>query len=169
MDNNPEDPIVNIDRLIAIGNIDLESPDLHAALDGYAREAAKRIGLPVGMVSIVLDNAQYLAGSYGLSGWVVEAEGTPIEWSFCANVVRSGTEYTVENAITDEVHKSNPLVAIDGVRSYAGSPVVSPSGQVLGACCVVGFDAREFTTAELHQLDEIAGEVSDEIARHCAV
>ena len=122
------DPLNDIGRLTDISVIDIESPEVRSILDAYSRRAAELLHLPVGMVSIVLPHAQYLAGRYGLDGsWMAEADGTPVEWSFCLDVVRGGTSYVIEDATADARHFDNPLVVNDGARSYAGAPVRSSS------------------------------------------
>lgn len=163
------DPVTSRDRLLEIAGYDLESPELRARLHDYARQAAERLELPVGLVSIVLDGAQFLAGMHGLEGtWIADAEGTPVEWSFCASAVRSGQAYVVEDAATDALQHDNPLVTVDGIRSYAGAPLVTEAGHVLGACCTLGYEPREFTDVEVDVLRGLSREIVEELGRHRA-
>jgi GAF domain-containing protein len=115
--------------------------------------------MPVSLVSLVFSGAQVVAGSSGLTGWVAETGGTPIEWSFCAHAVASGQPYVVPDAARDDVQGTNPAVTVDGVASYAGFPLVSASGHVLGAHCVVGVEPHEFTPKEVAVLERAAAEV----------
>jgi GAF domain-containing protein len=153
------DPVQSLERLTEIAKFDLFSPDVRKVLDGLATKAATSLGSPFGIVSIVLDGAQYFAGSHGVGGWLAEAEGTPVEWSFCANVVRHRKPYIVDDATVDPLQHDNPLVVQDGIRSYAGVPIMSSDGHVLGAYCVVGTDAHHFTEAEIVQLESMAADV----------
>ncbi|MGD0810362.1 MAG: GAF domain-containing protein [Acidimicrobiales bacterium] len=155
-----------MERLVEISNYDLFSTEVRTTLDDFARRAAERFGLPTAMISIVLDTAQYWAGMHGVDGWKAEAQGTPVEWAFCANVVRTGHSYVVENAEIDELQRDNPLVTEDGQRCYAGAPLITPSGHVLGACCVVGNEPRTFTPAEIDELAAMADEVVAELEQH---
>jgi GAF domain-containing protein len=160
------DPVTDIDRLIEISNYDLFSPEIRDKLHAFARRAAERFDLPSGMVSIVLDTAQYWAGMHGVDGWRADAEGTPVEWAFCATVVRTGSMYVVEDAAIDEVQRDNPLVTEDGQRCYAGAPLITKSGHVLGAYCVAGNEPRKFTEEEVADLAAMADEVVAEIESH---
>lgn len=163
---NTPDPITDIDRLVDISTYDLEAVQMREALHGYAQRAAAALGLPVGLVTIVLDGAQYTAGSYGIDGtWIGDAGGTPVEWSFCRNVVRTGAPYIIEDASTHALEYDNPLVVEDGARSYAGAPLVSPAGNVLGACCVIGFEPHQFSNDDLEQLAMLADEAVTELNR----
>jgi len=107
----------------------------------------------------VLDEALHVAGSHGIDGlWLGDTRGHPVEWSFCATSVRTRDPVVVENATTHPDHQGNPLVTLDGVRCYAGVPLISSRGHVLGNLCVVGLEARTFTAEEVGVLRELADE-----------
>ena len=157
--------IADIDRIRVIAGLDLRHPQLRAELDAITTRTANRLGLPISLASIVLDTAQFLAGSHGVGGWIAEAEGTPVEWSFCAQTVASGAPYVVPDAATDPLQSGNPLVTEDGIRSYAGFPV-TVDGAVLGAHCVIGTEPHDFTTADLAWLEQSAKEISELLQRY---
>lgn len=151
-------------RILALAGLDLDHPDLRRRLDAITERTAERLGLPISLVSFVLDTAQFLGGSHGVDNWISGARGTPVEWSFCARTVETGQDFIVPDT-TDEPHLAgNPLVTVDGFRSYAGVPLIF-DGQVLGAHCVIGTASREYTEADLAELrasaDEIAAVLSD--------
>src|SRR5690349_8260946 len=112
------------ERLAVIGGIDLDDAELQRRLNAIAERTATRLHLPISLVSIVLDTAQVFLGAHGLHGWLADAGGTPVEWSFCANAVTSGRPYVVPDAAADPRQATNPLVTADGIRSYAGIPIV---------------------------------------------
>lgn len=158
-----DDPVQDVERLGEIADLDLWNPEVREKLDRFASAAAERFDLPIGLVSIVLDSTQYLAGQHGTGGWIADADGTPVEWSFCANTVRDRAAYVVEDAVNDDRQSSNPLVTQDGIASYAGTPLVTSNGFVLGSYCVLGTTPREFTAEELGELQRMAAEVVLEI------
>lgn len=156
---NALDPLRDEARLAEIFALDLLVPELDPALRDLAETAAARLGVPVSLITIVLDEALHVAGFHGPPGlWLEETRGHPVEWAFCATSVRTREPYVVENAAEDPEHRANPLVAIDGVRCYAGVPLISSRGHVLGNLCVVGLEERTFTEAELALLRELAAE-----------
>jgi len=146
------DPLKNQDRLNDIAELGLDSPEVDEDLQSIAKRAADELGLPIGVVSIVLDEAQFFVAMHGVEGWVAEAGGTPVEWSFCRNVVRSEAEFVVENALENDIMKSSPLVQEEGLRCYAGIPLVSSRGYVIGSFCVKGTEVKEFTDEEMAKL-----------------
>jgi GAF domain-containing protein len=157
--------LADIDRIRVIAGLDLHNPRLRAELDAITARTAARLGVPISLASIVLDTAQLLAGSHGVTGWIAEAGGTPVEWSFCAQTVLSGDPYVVPDAATDPRQSANPLVTEDGFRSYAGFPV-TVDGAVLGAHCVIGTEPRDFGPAELAELEQSATEIAELLQRY---
>ncbi len=153
------DPLLSpeeIDRLIEIADLNLVSRDVDEHLNDTTRRAAELLGLPISLVSIVLDEAQYFAAAHGLEGWMADTQGTPVEWAFCRFAVRSKKNFVVENA---EVHpdvKDNPLVTQDGIRSYLGVPLVTRRGHALGTLCVIGDTPRTFTPEQIAALEALA-------------
>lgn len=148
----------DIERLAEIAALDLTSPEVDNLLQEIAARAAQEIGLPISLVSIVLDEAQYFAALHGVAGWMAEARGTPIEWSFCAHAVRSGQPFIVEDAEQEPLVQENPLVKYDGIRCYAGIPLRSSRGYALGTLCVIGKEPRTFTEEEVETLHGLAAE-----------
>lgn len=145
-------PLKDLDRLQEIAELGLDSPDVDEILDDIAREAAERLDLPTGVVSILLDEAQYFKAMFGVDGWIGAARGTPVEWSFCRNVVIQQAEFVVENALEHEIMKDSPLVTNEGIRCYAGIPLVTSRGNVIGSFCVQGREERHFSEDDLQVL-----------------
>lgn len=146
-------------RLQEIADLGLLSGDVDAVLQELCTSAATEFGLPIGLVSIVLDEAQHFAASHGLGGWLDAAKGTPIEWSFCRYAVASREPFVVENARAHALVQHNPLVQLDGVRCYAGIPLISSRGFALGSFCVIGTEERSFDEPALERLRAFATQV----------
>jgi GAF domain-containing protein len=158
------DPLYAVQRLQEIADLDLLSYEIDPILQDVASKAAAQLSLPVSLISVVLDEALHVAASHGLDGlWLGETGGHPVEWSFCATSVRTREAYVVESALRDPHHSVNPLVVQDGVRCYAGVPLISSRGFVLGNLCVVGLEERQFTTAEINALRELAASAVERI------
>jgi GAF domain-containing protein len=153
------DPVYDEGRLEEIAELGLLNDDVDPILDEIAGRAASSLGMPVSLVSVVLDVALHVAAAHGITGlWLDDTRGHPLEWSFCATSVRSREAFVVPNAEQHPQHATNPLVTQDGVRCYAGVPLVSSRGHVLGNLCVVGMEERTFTEAELALLRGLAVE-----------
>lgn len=143
-------------RLREIVELDLLSSEVDDILQATAEEAADRLGLPQALVTVVLDQAQFFAALHGIDGWLAEARGTPVEWSFCAIAVATGEPFVVEDATTHPLTRDNPMVEYEGVRCYAGIPLVSSRGYPLGTLCVIGKVQHTFSDADLETLRGLA-------------
>lgn len=149
----------DVTRLRAVSRYDLGNPVMRGRLGTIVAHTTRQLGLPISLVSVVLDSAQLLVASTGLDGWPIASGGTPLEWSFCAHAVASGLPYIVEDAVVDDTQRSNPLVVVDGIRSYAGVPLITREGHALGAHCVIGLEAHRFAGSDLDALQQAAAEV----------
>ena len=158
-----EDPaaraVLSSERLAEIARLGLDVPDQDTVLAEALREASTRLELPMALVTVVLDDAQIFLAHRGLPDWLADAGGTPVEWSFCRYQVASGAPFVVTDATRDPRVADNPLVTIDGVRCYAGAPLVTARGHVIGSLCVLGDRARAFTEAEVETLRRLARDV----------
>lgn len=152
-------------RLEDIAALGLHRRELDETLQEIARRAATELGLPIGLVSIVLDEAQYFAAHHGLEGWLGATRGTPVEWAFCQNAVKSETPFVVEDARLHPVVRDNPLVTNEGIRCYAGIPLVTTRGHALGTLCVIGTESRKFSDREMQRLHVLAREVMAHLER----
>lgn len=140
------------ERLQEIADLGLTSAETDQILQEVCTQAANALGLPIGLVTVVLDEAQHFAAQFGLNGWLEEANGTPVEWSFCRFAVATKEEFVVQDAEQHELVQQSPLVTMDGLRCYAGIPLISSRGFALGSFCVAGLESREFSENDLATL-----------------
>ncbi|SDS11618.1 GAF domain-containing protein [Actinoplanes derwentensis] len=147
------------ERIREIAGYDLYSAELRASLDALSERSAKLIEAPVSLVSVMLDTSQFIIGSYGVSGWVAYAQGTPAEWAMCTHTVLAGEPYCVVDALEDPKHTDNPMVRMTGLRSYLGVPLTGFGGHTLGAHCVIDARPRVFSDADRAVLTDAAEQV----------
>ncbi|PPK93883.1 GAF domain-containing protein [Kineococcus xinjiangensis] len=153
--------LADYDRLAAIAVYDLDHPELRRRMDELSVRSARALGQPIGMVSVVLDSAMMVLGASGAPGLLESGGGIPVEWSFCATAVVERAPYVVPDAANDPVQHDNPLLLLAGGDAcYAGVPVTTPQGHVVGAHCVIGLAPTEFTEADLAVLRAGAAEAS---------
>jgi GAF domain-containing protein len=149
--------IYDATRLAEIARLGLDNPDPDPVLAEAVRAAAAAVGLPIGLVTVVLDEAQFFVASAGLEGWLSETQGTPIEWSFCRFPVAERAPFVVDDAEANERLRDNPLVRHDGLRCYAGVPLVTAFGAAVGTLCVAGPNPHAFTAEDVETLRHLAG------------
>lgn len=158
--SDPPDPVADNQRLVALeatGLLD-EPGEERDALDRLARLGARLTDSDAAAVILVDRNREYFAGATGLEG---ERE-TGLDRSYAQHVVRHREEF-----VTGDV-RSHPLLrgrtAIeDDVAAYAGTPLVSAGGAVLGSVCAMSSRPREWSEQDLEALRELARVCSHQI------
>jgi GAF domain-containing protein len=74
----------------------------------------------------------------------------------------------VSDAREHPLLRNNPAIRDLGIIAYAGAPLISPNGQVLGTLCAIDHEPRHWTTNQVEILCNLAGSVLSEIELHTA-
>ena len=91
----------------------------------------------------------------------------PRELGFCSWAVLSDELCVAEDLQADARFSDNPLVtAADGLRFYAGAPLISRDGHCIGTLAIFDSVARRFDAAQRAHLQEFAGLVLDALELH---
>lgn len=134
--------------LEALGILDTAPEDDYTDL---VRVAAAVCSVPTAMVSLVDDERQWFKARIGM-----EPQQTPREIAFCAHaILQPDAVMQVVDASVDARFSANPLVVDDGVRFYAGAPVVV-DGLPIGTVCVMDNGARELSDVQAEALQALA-------------
>jgi diguanylate cyclase (GGDEF)-like protein len=152
-------------RLAAIDTAGLLDSAPEPTLDRFARLASCVAGTPVALVSVVSDDRQYFAGLCGLPQPWADARETPLSHSFCQHVVANAAPLVIEDARVDPVLGASPAIVDLNVVAYAGFPIVSPGGHVVGSLCAIDGVPRRWDPAALEALGDIALLVGNELER----
>ena len=114
--------------------------------------AARVFDVPIALVSLVDRDRQWFWAHYGL-----ETRQTPRSVSFCGHVVYERNPLIVSDARLDPRFADNPLVTgAPGIVFYAGYPLRSLQGQVLGALCLIDHNPRTLTAVQRGELQDFA-------------
>ncbi len=148
----PENERRRLDALRSHSVLDTEP---ERPFDDLARLAAEILDTPIALVSLVDEARQWFKARYGL-----EAPETPRDVSFCGHVVAESRMLVVPDAFADTRFADNPLVTGEPrVRFYAGAPLETRAGLVLGTLCAIDHAPREPTPRQLEALQILARQV----------
>ncbi|MCC3159953.1 GAF domain-containing DNA-binding protein [Hymenobacter sp. 15J16-1T3B] len=143
-------------RLEALQAYQVLDTSPEADFDALTRLAAYICGTPISLISLVDAHRQWFKANYGLAG----IDETPREYSFCQHAMVGTGIYEVEDATTNPLFSTNPLVTSDpNIRFYAGAPLVTSDGQPLGALCTIDTRPRHLTAEQRDALQILAREV----------
>jgi PAS domain S-box-containing protein len=128
--------------------------------DDLARIAALLCGTPTALVTLVDDQQQFFKARAGFDGGC-EA---PLDVGFCPLVVKAEAPLIIRDT-REEGHADNAAVADGGVRFYAGMPLRTAEGVVLGTLCVLDRQPRPegLTSGQTEGLERLAEQVVDQL------
>lgn len=156
----PADPLTSALRELASSTL-AGAPNL-GTLDRIVDLAARIFDVPMVAVNIIRGGVQVTAAG---RGGVETGTVIPREESFCDQTMRTPGPFVVTDAQTDVRVADKPSVTGDAhVRFYAGQPLSDPSGEPIGALCLIGDEPREITSAQLDLLRVLADWVERELA-----
>lgn len=152
----PRESIVSPDRRSALAAAEVLDTPPTKLQDSITHIAATLLGVPVALLSIVDEERQFFKSQVGLPEPWSSARQTPLSHSFCQWVVSANEELLVEDARKVPGLHANLAIRDLGVIAYAGVPVLSPSGPVLGSFCAIDSKPRIWNDAELANLRNLA-------------
>lgn len=149
-------------RLAALALTGLLDSEAEPSFDRLARLAAKFLGTPVTLVSLVEDSRQFFKSCVGLpEPWTSRRE-TPLSHSFCQHVVTSRQLLAIADSRLDPRVKDNPAISELGVIAYLGIPLVIDD-QVIGTFCAIDGKPREWSADDVQVLRDLSASVLTEI------
>jgi lysophospholipase L1-like esterase len=121
-----------------------------------AETAQKSFGVELAVVSLVDGDRLY----HGTNTDVVPAS-VPLELSFCKYTVESGEPVIIPDTGKDPRFDGNPLVDVSFINFYAGYPLRSSGGDVIGSFCLQGSQPRRESAIALDLLRQLALEAQE--------
>ena len=150
-------------RLLALQQTALLDSPAEESFDRLTRLAAKVLHAPAAFVSLVGEDRQFFKSCVGLPEPWSSLRGTPLTHSFCRHVVRLGEPLVVHDARLHPLVKDNPAIVDLGVIAYAGIPLASEEGHVLGAFAVIDTKPRHWSQGDIEILKDLAAAAVTEI------
>ncbi len=141
--------------MAALSRYDVLGTPSEAAFDEVVEMVATICDTPMSVINFVGASQVWLKAKLGL-----DAEQMPRDMTFCTHVVEGRALLVVEDARTDARFAANPLVTgAPRVRFYAGMPLVTPDGQVIGSLCAVDTRPRSLDETQKRALAVLARHV----------
>jgi signal transduction histidine kinase len=152
------------DRLAALYALDILDSAPEQDFDDIVSLASNVCGTPTSLVNLIDTDRQWFKARVGSD--LVE---TPRELSFCAHAILGRDLLVVPDTTQDARFSDNPLVdTSDGIRFYAGAPLITTDGFALGTLCVVDKEPRKLEIEQLQALRALSRQVTAqmELRRH---
>ncbi|MGY1446206.1 sensor domain-containing phosphodiesterase [Pseudomonas chlororaphis] len=155
----PDKAIAEERRLAALHALELLDTASCENFDRICRMAAEYFKVPTALISLVDRDRQWFKSRVGF-----DEPQTPISQSFCAFTVQGREVLEVRNAALDPRFQDNPLVTRDqGIRFYAGAPLLTASGYAIGSLCIIDKVEQQLSIVERQQLRDMAAMVMEQV------
>ncbi|KAM3094248.1 GAF domain-containing protein [Phormidesmis sp. 146-35] len=150
---------------LALEQYQILNSEAESSFDDLVRLAAQVCQVPIALINFIDGKRQWFKSKIGL-----DVTELPVEVGFCPWCVQQRQVLVIPDALADERWVDNGAVAL-GVRSYAGVPLITPTGEAIGTICVVDDVPRTFTTSQLESLQALGRQVITqlELKRHVQV
>ena len=123
--------------------------------DDLTRLAAQICRTPMAVITFMDSERQWFKSRYGL-----EATEYPRRNTFCAQVIEEDDLFIVPNpSLDDRFHNSPAVTGPEQARFYAGAPLRTPGGHVLGALSVLDRRPRTLRADQRESLRALARQV----------
>jgi signal transduction histidine kinase len=165
----PERPAADAGRLAALRATALLDTPADAAFDRLSRLAARLLGAPIALVTLVDEDRQFFKSCIGLPEPWASLRETPLSHSFCQHVVEAAAPLVIEDAREHPLVRDNLAIRDLGVIAYLGIPLATADGVVLGSFCAIDGRPRRWSADDVATLGELAAAVMTEVELRTAL
>lgn len=155
----PKTPLNELQRLQAVKDLCLTQSSSDPGLIRITELTARLFNTDIALVTIMGDQKQIFKSAYG-----TDITEIPRSHSFCGHVIYEEQPMVIEDTLQDHRFMDHPLVhSAPFIRFYAGQPLKSPSGFMIGTLCLMDAKPRKFAAIDLRNLQDLAGIAENQI------
>lgn len=153
----PSKPDNELARLQALQSLDILDSAPEQAFDDLVAIAAAICGVPMATVSLIDRDRQWFKARVG-----IDDTETSRDCAFCAHAILTPDAMTiVDDATADARFSDNPYVTVpQGIRFYAGAPLVTSEGFALGTLCVMDDKPRRIEPYQVEAMQALSRQVT---------
>ena len=146
-------PANEVQRLQALHDYNILDTFTEKEYDFITKMASQICNCPVSLITLLDEKRQFVKSNFGFP-----LEDMPRELSFCNYTILDATKVNmVSDMRLDERYSQNPLVTgVPNAVFYAGAPLVTPQGFVLGSICVLDAAPNTLTEEQQDNLKQLA-------------
>lgn len=142
-------------RLKSLYDYDILDTKAEKIFDDITQLVAQIFNMPISLISLVDSERQWCKSKIGLA-----PQQTSKDIAFCTHAIHQKKVFEVEDTLHDERFFDNPLVtSTPNIRFYAGTPLVSPDGHVIGTLCVIDNKPNKLTQDQRQALEVLGRSV----------
>jgi len=146
------------ERLVALSEYDIDEYEFKEHLDTLTSLIAQTFEAEFATIGLIEEHDQRFLSCHG-----TDVDSVTRGDTICTYTIMAGGVMTVEDTTEDPRFEDNEILEGLNIRSYAGAPLIAPSGAVIGTVCVLGAKPRTFTEKEREQLRRFANITVDQL------
>lgn len=147
----PDDEASRLQELRSYGVLDTEADVRFDDISELTRYVA---GTEIGVVTLVDSHRQWFKSCVGAP---LGQQETPRDISFCGHTILQRQPLIINDALEDPRFADNPLVLGEPhLRFYAGFPLLSANGFVVGSLCAISRRPHQISEAQIQALSRLA-------------
>ncbi|MGQ7856514.1 ATP-binding protein [Pedobacter sp. WC2501] len=148
-------------RVAALRRYQVFNDEPEPVFDRICELACNMFNVSIAHISFLDEENELVKSSMGLGEQVIKVDRSI---SLCAITVLNGSSTVIPNALLDERLAGHPYVYGEfGLRAYAGAPILSNDGYIVGTMCLVSRVVRDFTGHEVSLLEGLARIVNEQL------
>ncbi len=122
------------------------------AFDDLVLLAKQVAGTPIALINLVDSERQWFKAKVGLN-----LQEIPRNMGFCSACINLGETLIIPDTLATEKFAKNPSVISEPyARFYAGVPLITPVGKVIGTLCVIDTIPNSITPEQVESLQAIS-------------
>ena len=138
-------------RIAALKRLNVLNTPPEVRFDKITRLVSRVLETPSAAISLIDENRQWFKSAHG-----IPVPEMPRELSFCTYTIHSTEPMVIPDARLDSRFRDHPGVIGGQVVSYAGVPLGTPDGYMVGSLCVFDIEKRDFAPAQIDLLGDFA-------------
>ncbi|MBD2439732.1 GAF domain-containing protein [Nostoc sp. FACHB-110] len=146
-------------RLEALRRYQILDTQPEPAYDNLARLAAFICGTSIALVNFIDENRQWFKAKLG-----IDVPEMPRNVGLSYLCLERKEIVVIQDTLENAEYAANPVVTgYPYVRFYAGVPLISPDGQILGTLCAIDPSPRELNQQQLEALQALGEQVISQL------
>jgi len=133
-----------------------------------AANLAKAFDAPISLIIVKDGKRKFWEAQCGLPEDTLQTSASERDLSICSRIVFSDSSLVISDITTDERFAEDQFLLDRGIRFYAGAPLKSHEGEVIGSLCVLDTRPRTATDDQREMLISIANSVMTAIELHAS-
>lgn len=143
-------------RLAAVYGASFSCAGARRQAETVALMATSMLKVPHCEVTLVWPDRQEAVAAVNDYAITRPGDDLPYEESYCKNVIATGREFSVENAIDHPLVCDTKLATTGAICSYLGVPVANKDGVIVGVLCVYDTIERDWRGGDVSLLTQLS-------------